>query len=71
MFTNRDETRADAVRRCELGFRLGHRAEAEVLGAAAAAGQRRQRLDRRFRAAELIDQGAEGSGAHILAADQP
>ena len=51
-----------------LGLSLGEDADR---GAAAAARQGRQGVERRLGAAELIDQRAEGRRADILAADQP
>jgi hypothetical protein len=51
-----------------LGLSLGEHADRE---AAAAARQGRQGVERCLGAAELIDQGAEGCRADILAADQP
>jgi hypothetical protein len=47
------------------------RADARRRGRAAAAGELRQRLERSARAAAMIDQGAEGAGADVVAADQP
>ena len=54
----------------KLGLGLGLGAEADV-GASAAPRQHRQRSDGGLGAAELVDQGTEGGGSHILAADQP
>jgi hypothetical protein len=51
-----------------LGFGLGAKAD---VGASAATRQKRQRGDGGLGAAELVDQGTEGGGSHVLAADQP
>ena len=65
-----DEACARALRRGELGLGFGLAAEADVVSAAAAARQHRQRIDGGLGAAELVDQRAEGGRPDILAADQ-
>jgi len=64
------ETGTGAVGSLKLGLGLSL-GENPDRGAAAAAGQGGQRVERRLGAAELIDERAEGCRADILAADQP
>ncbi len=71
VFAERDENGAEFLRGGDLLFRLGARADVRRAAAAAAAGKPRQRLKRRSRAAEMIDQCAERPRPDILAANEP
>ena len=64
------ELGANALCRRELGFGIVDAAKANAVRPAAAPGEVRQRIDRRLRAAKLIDQRPKGRRANILAAQE-
>ena len=71
MLAQRHELGTKAFGRLKLGLGFHRGAETNALGAAAGTQQCGQGLDCRFRTAKLIDQGPEGGGANVSAADQP
>jgi hypothetical protein len=66
----RHERNAEPRRGFDLALGFGHRTDAPGSGRAAAAGQFWQRVERGAGGAVVIEQGAEGAGTDILAADQ-
>ena len=69
-FAERDEMHVEGARRLQLGGGFLGRADASGPRRAAAAGKRGQSVKRGARAAEMIDQLAEGARPDILGADQ-
>ena len=69
-FAQGHERDAELLRRRDLALRIVARANLRRAAGAAAPRQRRQRLERGARAAEMIDQGAKRARADIRAADK-
>ena len=65
-----DQGNAKFAASLELSFGLFAGANLRCVGAAAAR-QCRQRLERRARSAEMVEQRAKGARADILTADEP
>jgi hypothetical protein len=66
-----DEVRTKILGGCKLGLGLVLSVKLDVVDAPAAPRQGWQRIDSSFRAAELVDQSPERSGANVLGPDQP